>query len=94
MHANQALQAVFFLYREMLQRPIDDELNSPYTKRMDCLPVAHCYPCPEQRDYAVRSPLDETRRLMRAERASTMPAPKLTRYLNTAPSSALVAMRA
>ena len=36
---NQALQAILFLYREVLQRPIDAELNYLYAKRPKRLPV-------------------------------------------------------
>ncbi len=36
---NQALQAILFLYREVLQRPIDTELNYLYAKRPKRLPV-------------------------------------------------------
>ena len=36
---NQALQAILFLYREVLERPIDTELNYLYAKRPRRLPI-------------------------------------------------------
>ena len=58
---NQALQAILFLYREVFQRPIDDELD--YLQCETPRTVANRPFSPmSRRNYVIRSRLDEAQR--------------------------------